>query len=75
MGLKSTAKLPAYLHEWTRFLGWSTGRTHSGNTPFDVSERWIWGNNEQEGNRGRDVFTVKIHFNTKNHALKTEFAR
>jgi hypothetical protein len=75
MGLKSAAKLPAYLHEWTRFLGWSTGRTHSGNTPFDVSERWIWGNNEQEGNRGRDVFTVKIHFNTKNHALKTEFAR
>lgn len=74
MGLKSTAKLPTYLHEWSRLLGWSTGRKHSDQQPLGVTERWMWGNTE-EGSRGHDVFTVKIHFNTKNHALKTEFAR
>lgn len=74
LGLKSTAKLPTYLHEWSRLLGWSTGRKHSGLQPLGVTDRWIWGNDE-DLDRGHDVFTVKIHFNTKNHPLKTGFSR
>ena len=74
LGMKSTAKLPVYLQEWSRFLGWSTGRKPSNDQPLGVTDRWIWGN-DKEWNKGYDVFTVKIQFNTKNHPLKTEFAR
>lgn len=74
LGFKSTAKLPEYLKEWSRFQGWSTGCQTYDNQYFGVTDRWIWGN-QGERKFGHDVFTVKIHFNTLNHELKVEYER